>query len=196
MSSAAEPSDRALDPLERQALLDIARRTVVATVEGRRADGLDLAACPERLRLLGASFVTLLHSGTLRGCLGSLRRERPLAEDVRQHAIAVCTRDYRFPPVRREEVTRLRLEISVLGPMRPLDYSSPDDLLGRLRPGVDGVLLRAGTSRATFLPKVWERVAEPGEFLAMLCSKAGLPQDAWRRDHLEISTYTVEEFQE
>jgi AmmeMemoRadiSam system protein A len=196
MNLGPAPVDCSLNPLEKQALLRIARTTVVATVEGRRPDSLDLAAYSERLRGLGASFVTLLHFGALRGCLGSLQPERPLAEDVRQHAIAVCASDYRFPPVQPEEVPGLSLDVSVLSPTHLLEYASPDDLLGRLRPGVDGVLLRAGTYRATFLPKVWERVTTPDEFLGMLCRKAGLPADSWRRDRLEISTYTVEEFQE
>lgn len=196
MSLGPSPTGVSLNATEKDVLLGIARGAVVATVERRRADSLDLAAYPERLRGLGASFVTLLHAGALRGCLGSLRPEHPLAEDVRQHAIAVCTSDYRFPPVQPEEVPALSLGVSVLSPTHLLEYSSPDDLLGRLRPGMDGVLLRAGALRATFLPKVWERVAKPDEFLGMLCLKAGLPEDAWRGERLEISTYTVEEFLE
>jgi AmmeMemoRadiSam system protein A len=157
---------------------------------------LALSRYPERLRAPGASFVTLLRSGCLRGCLGSLQPERPLAEDVRQHSIAVCTADYRFPPVTRQEIPELSLEISVLRATREVEYSTPQELVVRLRPGVDGVLLRAGPRRATFLPKVWERVPEAEKFLTLLCRKAGLDEDAWRRDRLQISTYEVESFQE
>ena len=196
MSSAGLQVEPRLSPSEGLALLSLARTTVVATVQGALPRPLDLDSVPARLREPGASFVTLLRSGTLRGCLGSLHAERPLAEDVRQHSIAVCASDYRFPPVGPNEIPDLALEIAVLGSTRRLVYQNPQDLAGHLRPGVDGVLLQAGARRATFLPKVWERVPSTEEFLGLLCRKAGLDEDLWRRELLEISTYAVEIFQE
>ncbi|MEX0788392.1 MAG: AmmeMemoRadiSam system protein A [Anaerolineales bacterium] len=193
--SASDP-EPSLSPSDGLALLSLARATVVATVQGTLARPLDLGAVPARLREPGASFVTLLRSGALRGCLGSLHAERALAEDVRQHSIAVCASDYRFPPVGPDEIQELGVEIAVLGSTRPLVYQNPQELPGRLRPGIDGVLLQAGPRRATFLPKVWERVPSPEEFLGLLCRKAGLDEDLWRRELLEISTYSVEIFQE
>ena len=196
MSASDLEVESRLSPSEGLALLSLARATVVATVQGAHPTPLDLGSIPFRLRDPGASFVTLLRSGALRGCLGSLHAERPLAEDVRHHSIAVCASDFRFAPVGPAEIPELALEIAVLGPIRRLDYQDPLELAGRVRPGVDGVLLQSGARRATFLPKVWERVPQPELFLGMLCRKAGLEEDAWRRELLEISTYTVESFQE
>lgn len=196
MSSSDIEVEPRLSPSEGLALLSLARTTVVATVQGALPGPLDLGSVPARLREPGASFVTLLRSGALRGCLGSLHAERPLAEDVRQHSIAVCASDYRFPPVGPNEIPDLALEIAVLGSTRRLVYQNPQELAAHLQPGVDGVLLQAGARRATFLPKVWERVASTEEFLGLLCRKAGLDEDLWRRELLEISTYAVEIFQE
>ena len=196
MSSSDLEVEPRLSPSEGLALLSLARATVVATVQGAHPSPLDLASVPGRLRDPGASFVTLLRSGALRGCLGSLNAERALAEDVRQHSIAVCASDYRFPPVGPDEIPELGVEIAVLGPTRRLHYQNPEELAGRLRPGIDGVLLQSGARRATFLPKVWERVPSPEEFLGLLCRKAGLDDNLWRRELLEISIYSVEIFQE
>lgn len=196
MSASGLEVEPRLSPSEGLALLSLARTTVVTTVQGGLPGPLDLGSVPARLREPGASFVTLLRSGSLRGCLGSLHPERPLADDVRQHSIAVCASDYRFPPVGPNEIPDLALEIAVLGSTRRLVYQNPQELAGHLRPGVDGVLLQAGARRATFLPKVWERVPSAEEFLGLLCRKAGLDEDLWRRELLEISTYAVEIFQE
>jgi AMMECR1 domain-containing protein len=61
---------------------------------------------------------------------------------------------------------------------------------------VDGVVLKEGNRRATFLPQVWEKVPEPEKFLSMLCKKMGAPPDYWRGGTVEIFTYQVEEFHE
>jgi AMMECR1 domain-containing protein len=77
-----------------------------------------------------------------------------------------------------------------------LKYSDADDLLARLRPGIDGVILRDSFHRATFLPQVWEKIPAPAEFLANLCYKMGVAPDTWRHKHLEVLVYQVEEFHE
>ncbi len=142
-------------------------------------------------------FVTLTErSGELRGCIGTLEAHQPLVEDVREHAAAAATLDYRFSPVMPDEVTELRIEISRLTTPLPLEYTSPDELPARLRPGVDGVILRDGGHRATFLPQVWEKVGDPEEFLAHLCLKMGAPANLWRRKKMDVLIYQVEEFHE
>ena len=78
----------------------------------------------------------------------------------------------------------------------PLEFDGPDDLVRKLRPNVDGVLIERGWSRATFLPQVWEQIPAPEEFLGHLCRKAGLPVNAWRWPDLQVSTYQVEMFEE
>jgi AmmeMemoRadiSam system protein A len=134
--------------------------------------------------------------GDLRGCIGALEPYQPLAVDVREHAVAAALEDPRFPPVSREEVDRIKIEISRLTLPKSVEYTDAEDLLSRLRPHVDGVILRDGFRRATFLPQVWEKIPGKAEFLENLCYKMGAAPDTWRYKHLDVLTYQVEEFQE
>jgi AmmeMemoRadiSam system protein A len=157
---------------------------------------VDLNAVSEILQRDGASFVTLTKHGQLRGCIGSLEPRRPLVLDVQENAAAAAFNDPRFPPVRLEELDDLRVEISVLSPPQPLSYDGPDDLIAKLRPGVDGVVIERGWNRATFLPQVWEKLPDPNQFLQHLCLKAYLPADAYCHPDLDVYTYGVEKFEE
>jgi AmmeMemoRadiSam system protein A len=132
----------------------------------------------------------------LRGCIGALEPYQALAEDVREHAVAAALEDYRFPPVQRAELGNIQIEVSRLTIPEKLDYRDPADLLAKLHPGVDGVILRDGIRRATFLPQVWEKIPDAKSFLANLCYKMGAAPDAWKRKHLEVLVYQVEEFHE
>jgi AmmeMemoRadiSam system protein A len=187
----------ALTQEEKQKLLQLAREAVECAACSRKLPTLDPAALTPALAAAGASFVTLTKRGELRGCLGALEAYQPLAADVREHAVAAALQDYRFPPVDASEVAELCIEISRLTPPEPLAYTTPEELLTRLRPGLDGVILSADRwHRATFLPQVWEKVPDPASFLDHLCEKMGLPVDTWRTRHLEVKIYQVEEFQE
>jgi AmmeMemoRadiSam system protein A len=143
----------------------------------------------------GAVFVTLTIAGELRGCIGSLEAWRSLHDDVTSNARAAAFRDPRFPPVSREEMARVAVEVSVLSAPEPMAFASEAEALAELRPGVDGVILAAAGRRATFLPQVWEQLAEPPVFLAHLKRKAGLPGDYWGSD-VELWRYTVTAFAE
>lgn len=188
-------SDR-LTEEERKLLLQIARQALEAGVKGEPLPPLHLESLPPRLRQNGSAFVTLTRRGQLRGCIGGLEAYQPLAEDVRQHAIAAALQDYRFPPVEPYELPEIQIEISRLSTPLPLEYEKPEDLPKLLRPGVDGVVLRDGLRRATFLPQVWDKIPDPMLFLDMLCQKMGAPADLWRRKKLEVLIYQVEEFHE
>ena len=181
---------------EKQLLLFHGREAMTQAVNGHAVPPLDLSAFSERLRQNGASFVTLTERGDLRGCIGALEPYQPLLEDVREHAAAAALNDYRFPPVRPFELAFIKLEISRLTFPQSLEYTTPADLLARLRPEVDGVILRDGSRRATFLPQVWEKLPEPESFLAHLCQKMGASPDLWIRRHLQVQVYQVEEFSE
>lgn len=181
---------------EHQTLLRLAREALTLRVKGGKLPKLDLASMPGRLREDGASFITLTIRGELRGCIGALEPYQPLAEDVREHAIAAGLEDPRFPPVTEQELGKIRIEVSRLTRPVPLEYNSADDLLSRLKPHVDGVILRDRHHRATFLPQVWEKIPDPVDFLNQLCWKMGLDGNAWRTKHLEVLTYQVEEFHE
>jgi AmmeMemoRadiSam system protein A len=90
----------------------------------------------------------------------------------------------------------IQVEVSRLTRPVPLEYKDAEDLLSKLRPHVDGVILRDSFRRATFLPQVWEKIPNPSEFLNHLCQKMGADENIWRHKHLEVLTYQVEEFHE
>jgi len=181
---------------ERSFLLKLAREALVARVNGRALAPLNLKELSPQLQELGATFVTLTKGGNLRGCIGSLEPYLSLAEDVREHAAAAALEDYRFPPVQPAEVADLEIEISRLTLPQALDYSGPVDLLEKIRAGSDGIIIKDGFHRATFLPQVWEKLPDKVTFLEHLCQKMGAPPDLWRRKKLQLFTYQVEEFHE
>ncbi len=151
----------------------------------------------DRLLAPGAAFVTLhTRDGELRGCIGSLVGHRPLVEDVQANALAAAFEDPRFPAMVASELPELVIEVSVLTEPEPLDYQGGEDLVQKLRPGIDGVTIERDWHRATFLPQVWEQLPSTEEFLTHLCFKAGLAADAWRRGDLKVSIYQAQKFHE
>ena len=189
-------SEDKLTPEEKQTLLQVARQALEGSVCGEDLPSLDLQSMSPRLQEQGATFVTLTIDGNLRGCIGALEAHQPLVEDVREHAIAAALQDFRFPNVEPGEFPLIEIEVSRLTHPIPLEYDTPENLLATLRPGVDGVLIRDGSRRATFLPQVWEKLPDPIEFLNSLCYKMGVVPDLWRKKHLDVSIYQVEEFHE
>ena len=181
---------------EKQTLLRIARDAIENAVRGKSLPPFKDESLTPTLRDKGASFVTLTISGDLRGCIGALEAYQSLAEDVREHAIAAALEDPRFPPVTERELSRIEIEVSFLTQPQELQYSTLEDLLEKLRPNVDGVILRHGFRKATFLPQVWEKVADPSDFLDQLCYKMGVSANTWRETKLQVYTYQVEEFHE
>lgn len=142
----------------------------------------------------GASFVTLKHAGELRGCIGTVEARRSLRDDVAANAVAAAFHDTRFPPIEREELPGVRIEVSVLSPLEALAFATEGEALRLLRPGLDGVLLECGRHRATFLPQMWSRFPRPRAFLARLKAKAQLP--ARPPDELRLWRYTATVFRE
>lgn len=181
---------------ERCTLIKLAREALEAGVSGVPLSKLDFSTLSYRLQQPGATFVTLTRKGELRGCIGTLEAQIALAEDVRQHAVAAALNDYRFPPVNPSEIQEIEIEVSYLTCPVPLHYDDPADLMRKLRPCIDGVLIRDGWHRATFLPQVWEKIPDPADFLSHLCMKMGRPPDIWRKQPLEIYIYQVEEMHE
>lgn len=190
-------TDQPLTSEERGLLLQLARQSIERAVQSAPLPDVDLAGLPPRLVETGVCFVTLTtRSGDLRGCIGALEAFQPLALDVCQHAASAALDDYRFDPVRPEEVPNLVIEISRLTAPQPLTYERPEELPRLLHPPHDGVVLRDGAHRATFLPQVWEKLPDPAAFLSHLCQKMGLPSSTWQRKLLQVAIYHVEEFHE
>jgi len=193
------PSIQASETLDRRqgrVLVRLARQTIaerlgLVVADPVRPDELDDPALQARRGV----FVTLHRAGRLRGCIGSLVGVEPLVEGVRRNAVNAAFGDPRFPPLRPAEYPDLEVEVSVLSTPRPLPYDGPEDLLQKLRPGRDGVIIQAADGRrATFLPQVWAQLPQPRAFLSQLCRKAGLPEDAWLEGDLDVSTYQVQFF--
>ncbi len=140
-----------------------------------------------------ATFVTLTIGGQLRGCIGMLEACRPLAEDVANNAYAAAFEDPRFPPLTKKEFEKLEIHISVLSPPEEMLFSSEEDLLRQIRPGIDGLILQEGFRRGTFLPSVWGELPEKELFWAHLKLKAGLSAAYWA-DTVRVFRYTTEYF--
>ena len=142
------------------------------------------------------TFVTLTIEGGLRGCIGNIIPQESLIKGVKANAINAAFHDPRFRPLSREEWNKVKIEISILTDPKPLDYSDSKDLLEKLKPEQDGVIIKKGYYQATFLPQVWEQLPDKKEFLTHLCLKAGLDGDHWEKEKLEILTYQVQAFEE
>lgn len=164
---------------EETQLLGIARESIERGLVTRQPLEFDASQFSAALAQEFGSFVTLTQRGELRGCVGSLEPTHPLAESVAIAAFNAAFRDQRFPPLIHTEVDRTLIEIAVLSRPEPIDVDSNVELLANLRPEEDGLLLEEVGYRATFLPKVWEKLLDPAEFVRHLKAKAGLPDDYW-----------------
>mgnify|MGYP006293945855 CR=1 FL=1 len=185
-------SPEILDAEHKHTLLRVARESIAHGLEAGCALPVTSAEHPPELQAQRASFVTLEAEGRLRGCIGALEARLPLVRDVAEHAYAAAFQDPRFQPVGRDELPGLSLHVSVLTPSTPFPFADEADLVARLRPGVDGLIIACGGRRATFLPSVWEQVPSPELFLAHLKHKAGItgvetdPLQAWRYETLSF----------
>lgn len=185
------PDERAVPLDAARTLLPLARAAIA------RELGRPAPAAPEAdwMRTPGATFVTLKKGGALRGCIGTLKPQRSLADDVKANAVSAALRDPRFPPLAAAELDEIEVELSVLSPVERLVCLDAADAAAQLRPGVDGVIFRYGHHSSTFLPQVWDDLADPADFLAHLRQKAGLPPDFWD-PAVELSRYTVSKARE
>ena len=158
----------------RRSLLRLARASVAASVSGQAPPDLTDEDLPD---LHAGAFVTLHRSGQLRGCIGHIEADRPVADVVAQMAVSAATEDPRFAPVLAVELPAIDVEISVLGPLERIDPRDPRQIeIGR-----HGLVIEQGRHRGLLLPQVatewgWDRET----FLCHLCAKAGLPRDAWQ----------------
>ena len=177
-------------------LLSVARKTIEERLTGQEGQGPSEALQSPKFHEKRGTFVTLTENGALRGCIGHIIPQESMIEGVRENAINAAFRDPRFSPLSESEWKRVKVEISILTDSTPLDYTDAVDLLNRLRPGIDGLIIKKGFNQATFLPQVWEQLPDKKEFLRHLCLKAGLDRDAWKNDKLEVLVYQVQAFEE
>ncbi len=191
-SALSKEQGLALVVLARQALMKHFKQPITA----EQNDQIQDALADPALQASCGTFVTLKIGGQLRGCIGDLVGHEPLVDGVRSNALNAAFHDPRFRPLTAKELKHVSVEVSVLTPPQPLEYSDAEELPARLRPHVDGVTIRKGFASATFLPQVWDQLPEVETFLHHLCQKAGLSGDAWRKGNLEVETYQVQYFEE
>ncbi|WP_415888057.1 AmmeMemoRadiSam system protein A [Neptuniibacter sp. QD37_6] len=142
------------------------------------------------LKKPAATFVTLSIDDELRGCIGTLEARRSLLKDLQRNAVNAAFYDSRFEPVSVSEYASLSIHISVLTAPVELSVSNEKELLGCLRPRIDGLLIEERGHRATFLPQVWQQLPTAKVFLQRLKLKAGLPEDYWS-DNMRFFIYQV-----
>ena len=193
-----EPMSKKGDLTEAQGeyLLLEARKTIQTRLSGKTDSPRETKDLPTIFNEKRGTFVTLTTRGNLRGCIGHIIPQESLIEGIRENAVNAAFRDPRFGPLTLDEWKNVQVEISILTEPKPLAYTDGKDLLNKLRPGIDGVIIKKGFHQSTFLPQVWEQLPDKKAFLNHLCLKAGLSENAWETGDLEVSTYQVQAFEE
>lgn len=181
---------------QRMSLLKLARKSITDCLVKQETSRTSDALLDSLANQKSGVFVTLHKKGRLRGCIGNIEPRLTIPEGVRENACHAAFRDTRFSPLSEVELDQIDIEISLLSPPREVTYSDAADLVARLTPFVDGVIIEKGRFRATFLPQVWEQLPDPESFLSQLCTKAGLPSGEWKQGTLQVQTYQVQSFGE
>ena len=190
------PAATAFSPAERRQLLTLARQTLTSAVTHGPLLEPNPASIPTKFNEPSGCFVTLTKRGQLRGCIGHITPQEALYKAIADNAQSAALRDGRFQPVQPSELDQLEIEISVLTVPVPLPFSSPEDLLNKLQPYRDGVVLRMGNYGATYLPQVWAQIPDKVHFLDSLAQKAGCAASDWRKPGTTVLIYHVESFSE
>ena len=180
-------------------LVHVARRTIAArlgTLDAVNKVIPDRDLADPAFREKRGTFVTLKIKGQLRGCMGCLAPSETILEGIQRNAINAAFNDPRFPALTPIELDQAEIDISILTSPLELEYAEGNDLLDKLRPNIDGVIINKGLARATFLPQVWDQLPRTEDFLAHLCRKAGLYPDEWKEGGLGVSIYQVQYFHE
>lgn len=176
-----------LSQQEKDYLLDIARRSIVAGVKGEEPP--KFANCPEALMIPSGAFVTILTFKELRGCIGFTEPSKPLAQAVIEVAAKAALQDPRFNPVSQDEIEDIEIEISVLSSMKEIKD------VNEIEVGEHGIMMEQGFNRGLLLPQVaneygWNRET----FLNQTARKAGIPAGAWKTGDVKIFIFSAEVF--
>ncbi|MEE9344575.1 MAG: AmmeMemoRadiSam system protein A [Methylococcales bacterium] len=186
-------STKQISRQDQQTLLEIARQSILHGLSTGRSLPVKATDFSDQLSEKRASFVTLKKNAQLRGCIGTLEAVRPVVVCVTENAFSAAFRDSRFDPVTVDEMDDLSIHLSILTTPQPIEFTSEQDLLEKIRPNIDGLILVKGSHRGTFLPAVWESLPDPRDFLDHLKLKAGLSKNNWS-DQINILRYQTESF--
>lgn len=178
---------------QRTTLLQLAHDAILYGIQNGQSLSVNPNDYDNSLSEPRACFVTLHLNGQLRGCIGSLEAYRSLIDDIAHNAFAAAFQDPRFSPLTESEFNDVKIDLSILTPPAEMTFSSEDDLLEQMRPGIDGLIIEDMGRRGTFLPSVWEQLPEKEQFLQHLKLKAGLSPSHWS-DSLTMSRYETESF--
>jgi len=189
--AAEKPAD-GLSPDVKSFLLKLARQNLEAAVQG--LPPVAPKDPPTVTKENRGCFVTLTERGQLRGCIGYIEGIKPLYEAVMDNAKNAALEDPRFPEVKPAELAAIVVEVSVLSAPVPLAHTGPQDLLDKLVPGEDGIILSKGYRQSTFLPQVWEQLPDKVDFLEHLSVKGGMPADGWKT--ADVKRYRAVHFHE
>ncbi|RMF54982.1 AmmeMemoRadiSam system protein B [Candidatus Woesearchaeota archaeon] len=191
-----EPKKEPLTKDEQEFLLKLARDTLNYYYGLGEKPVIDESELSPNLKKIQGCFTTLNKNYNLRGCIGHILPQEELYKCVMDNVISAAVNDRRFLPVRADELDDIKIEISVLSVPEPLEFSSGEDLKNKLRPLVDGVVLRNGMRQSTYLPQVWEQLPDKELFLTSLCKKGGMREDCWKDTSTKVSTYQAFVFEE
>ncbi|MDX9814645.1 MAG: AmmeMemoRadiSam system protein A [Sulfurimonas sp.] len=172
-------------------LLNIAKQAILHHLNiPKSLDRDELLKTYPFLEKNGASFVTLNKDGSLRGCIGSIIAHQSLFDDIYKNATLAAFGDPRFDPLSVDELELISIEVSLLSEPKQLIYKNYDDLVAKLEPFKDGVILKHNYHQGTFLPQVWEQLPTTKEFLDHLAQKAGATPAIYKQNPT-IYTYQV-----
>jgi AmmeMemoRadiSam system protein A len=184
------PEEDLVSPADRMFILTMCRKILDEYIITRKYTIVE--PVPPLLKEKLGLFVTLKKHGELRGCIGYIQPVTSLERALYEMTIASATQDSRFPPVTPAELKEIRLEVSILTPLRRIE--DPDTIVM----GKHGVYVKRGFRSGVFLPQVatetgWDRET----FLRNLCrGKACIHPEAWRDPDTELYVFTVEHFEE
>ena len=183
-----------------QTLLKLARITIAkelgAEINKKEIELLEKKLDTKDFKQKSGTFVTLYKNNNLRGCIGSILPVESAKKSIKNNAINAGFNDPRFSSLTLDELNNINIEISILSKPENLEYIDGKDLLSKIRPNIDGLIIKKGVNSATFLPQVWEQLPLPQDFLSHLCLKANLNKNEWENGKLEVMTYQVQSFKE
>ncbi|MBI5196068.1 MAG: AmmeMemoRadiSam system protein B [Nitrospirae bacterium] len=173
-----------LTEAQKKEILSLAKNTILHYVKHNEV--LQAETKDPRLMANGATFVTINRQGNLRGCIGNIQPFMPLYQSVIRNAVSAASKDYRFSPVRAEELNDMEVEVTVLSPLVALQN------IKDIKIGVHGLFIVSGENSGILLPQVaTEYKWDVNAFLENVSLKAGLPKDAWKNSQLYTFTADI-----